>query len=285
MFYYPPPPPPPPAGANIFHLAPGPYCSIPGPVGISGLFTCPPPPPTPLPPSLNPNTAVTAPTEEEKAKAKPKPKAPKKKILIPPLPPLLPPPPPLPPAAEGKKGEEKKGEGESGAGAKEGSKPKDEEKKTEEKTEEKKENKKREEKKKVSNTYLPPQIPPGTNFWFAAELTQLNIFNKGVRIWEERWRRDRKAFKAFTVDVHWPVRTIIERTRNHSTTDETTTTAAAVCSGWAVTEVIEVGDNTFLKGTTVAYGSDKATVSLASMGWNGKRGKSLPPVWLTVHKV
>ncbi|KAI7548900.1 hypothetical protein KC331_g4130 [Hortaea werneckii] len=269
MFYYPPPPPPP---ANIFHLAPGPYCSIPGPVGISGLFT------------FNPNPAPTASTEEKAAKEKPK--APKKKILIPPLPPLLPPPPPLP-AAEGKKEKEKKDE-ESLSVAKEGSKAKEKDKPKEEEKEkgQKKEEKKK--KKKVINTYLPPQIPKGTNFWFAAEFTRLHIFNKGVRIWEEKWRGDRKAFKAFTVDIHWPVRSIIERTRNHNTADETTTTeqqAAAVCSGWAVTEVIEAGDNTFLKGTTVAYGSDKAKVSLASMGWNGKRGTSLPPVWLTVHKV
>ncbi|KAI6896819.1 hypothetical protein KC318_g10514 [Hortaea werneckii] len=271
MFYYPPPPPPPPA--NIFHLAPGPYCSIPGPVGISGLFT------------FNRNPAPLAPTEEKAAKEKPK--APKKKILIPPLPPLLPPPPPPTPlpAAEGKK-EEKKDE-ESVSVAQEGSKAKEKGKPKEEKEEEKKKEKK-EKKKKVINTYLPPQIPKGTNFWFAAEFTQLHIFNKGVRIWEEKWRGDRKAFKAFTVDIHWPVRSIIERTRNHNTADETTTTeqqAAAVCSGWAVTEVIEAGDNTFLKGTTVAYGSEKAKVSLASMGWNGKRGTSLPPVWLTVQKV
>ncbi|KAI7340635.1 hypothetical protein KC315_g571 [Hortaea werneckii] len=269
MFYYPPPPPPPPA--NIFHLAPGPYCSIPGPVGISGLFT------------FNPNPAPTAPTEEKAAKEKPK--APKKKILIPPLPPLLPPPPPLP-AAEGKKEKEKKDE-ESLSVAKEGSKAKEKDKPKEEEKEkgQKKEEKKK--KKKVINTYLPPQIPKGTNFWFAAEFTRLHIFNKGVRIWEEKWRGDRKAFKAFTVDIHWPVRSIIERTRNHNNAETTTTEqqAAAVCSGWAVTEVIEAGDNTFLKGTTVAYGSDKAKVSLASMGWNGKRGKSLPPVWLTVHKV
>jgi len=39
------------------------------------------------------------------------------------------------------------------------------------------------------------------------------------------------------------------------------------------------------QGTTIEYGSDKANGTLASMAWNGKRGKSLPPVWLTVHKV
>lgn len=173
MFYYPPPPPPP---ANIFHLAPGPYCSIPGPVGISGLFT------------FNPNPAPTASTEEKAAKEKPK--APKKKILIPPLPPLLPPPPPLP-AAEGKKEKEKKDE-ESLSVAKEGSKAKEKDKPKEEEKEkgQKKEEKKK--KKKVINTYLPPQIPKGTNFWFAAEFTRLHIFNKGVRIWEEKWRGDRK---------------------------------------------------------------------------------------------
>ncbi|KAI7227006.1 hypothetical protein KC330_g8591 [Hortaea werneckii] len=273
MFYYPPPPPPPPPPANIFHLAPGPYCSISGPVRIGGPFT------------FNPNPAPPAPTEEKAAKEKPK--APKKKILIPPLPPLLPPPPPPLPAAEGKK-EEKKGEESGPAKAKEESKSKDDAKGEENKPkEEKKEKKKKKKKKKVINTYLPPKIPTGTNFWFAAEFTQLHIFNKGVRIWEEKWRGDRKAFKAFTVDIHWPVRSIIERTRNYNTAvdnDETATAAAAACRGWAVTEVIEAGDNTFLKGTTVAYGSEKAKVSLASMGWNGKRGKSLPPVWLTVHK-
>ncbi|KAI6824443.1 hypothetical protein KC332_g8892 [Hortaea werneckii] len=281
MFYYPPPPPP----ANIFHFAPGPYCSIPGPVGINALFT--------YPPLLSQNTAAPAQTEE-KAATKEKPKAPTKKILIPPLPP----PPAAAPAISTTKSQKK----EDPASAKEDSKPKEEKKeeKKEDKKEDKKEGKKEEKKdtkpeekskeepkkkKKVINTYLPPKIPVGTNFWFAAEFTQLHIFNKGVKIWEERWRGDRKAFKAFTVDIHWPVRSIIERTRYHNNAETTTEQQAAACNGWAVTEVIEVGDNTFFKGTTVAYGSDKAKVSLASMGWNGKRGKSLPPVWLTVHKI
>ncbi|KAI7109544.1 hypothetical protein KC340_g554 [Hortaea werneckii] len=273
MFYYPPPPP-----ANIFHLAPGPYCSIPGPIGINALFTYPP---------LSPNPA--APAQAEAKPAQEKPKAPKKKILIPPLPP----PPSAAPAStakpqEGGKKKEEDPAPAAAAAAKEESKPKEEKKEEGSKPEEKKEEEeevKKKEKKKVINTYLPPKIPVGTNFWFAAEFTQLHIFNKGVKIWEDRWRGDRKAFKAFTVDIHWPVRTIIERTRNQTNAETTAEQQAAACSGWAVTEVIEVGDNTFFKGTTVAYGSDKAKVSLASMGWNGRRGKSLPPVWLTVHKI
>lgn len=46
--------------------------------------------------------------------------------------------------------------------------------------------------KKTSNFYAPPSIPPGTNYWFPAERTQLHIFNKGVKIWEERWKGDKK---------------------------------------------------------------------------------------------
>lgn len=39
------------------------------------------------------------------------------------------------------------------------------------------------------------------------------------------------------------------------------------------------------QGTTIEYDGDKAGGSLASMGWTGKRGDALPPVWVVVHKV
>lgn len=39
------------------------------------------------------------------------------------------------------------------------------------------------------------------------------------------------------------------------------------------------------QGTTIEYDGDKAGRSLASMGWTGKRGDALPPVWVVVHKV
>jgi hypothetical protein len=39
------------------------------------------------------------------------------------------------------------------------------------------------------------------------------------------------------------------------------------------------------QGTTIEYGSDKAKGTLASMGWNHKRGNGLPPVWVAVYKV
>ncbi|TKA23586.1 hypothetical protein B0A50_07420 [Salinomyces thailandicus] len=97
--------------------------------------------------------------------------------------------------------------------------------------------------KKTSNFYAPPSIPPGTNYWFPAERTQLHIFNKGVKIWEERWKGDKKAFKSFSVDVNWPAKAIIERTRGATTAEQ----GAVLAAGWAVTEVIERGDNTFLK--------------------------------------
>jgi hypothetical protein len=40
-----------------------------------------------------------------------------------------------------------------------------------------------------------------------------------------------------------------------------------------------------LQGTTIEYAGERAGCSLASMGWTGKRGWPLPPVWVVVHKV
>ena len=39
------------------------------------------------------------------------------------------------------------------------------------------------------------------------------------------------------------------------------------------------------QGTTIEYAGERAGCSLASMGWTGKRGDVLPPVWVVVHKV
>lgn len=78
--------------------------------------------------------------------------------------------------------------------------------------------------------------------------------------------------------------------------------------GWAITEVVEKGDGAWAKvrcvfpslsllhvwwsmltiasqGSTIEHGGDKGNGSLANMGWTGKRGESLPPVWVVVHKI
>lgn len=44
-------------------------------------------------------------------------------------------------------------------------------------------------------------------------------------------------------------------------------------------------DDDAVKGTTIKYTTDKAEGNLESMGWNARRGKEMPPVWLVVHKV
>jgi hypothetical protein len=90
----------------------------------------------------------------------------------------------------------------------------------------------------------------------------------------------------------------------------------AAPKGWAITEVVEKGDGAWAKvcdasetssehsyprtedrhcvrantssptqGTTIEHGGERAGASLSSMGWTGKRGEGLPPVWVVVHKV
>jgi hypothetical protein len=39
------------------------------------------------------------------------------------------------------------------------------------------------------------------------------------------------------------------------------------------------------QGTTIEHGGERAGASLSSMGWTGKRGDGLPPVWVVVHRV
>jgi hypothetical protein len=39
------------------------------------------------------------------------------------------------------------------------------------------------------------------------------------------------------------------------------------------------------QGSTIEHGGERAGASLSSMGWTGKRGDGLPPVWVVVHRV
>ncbi|KXT13581.1 hypothetical protein AC579_8095 [Pseudocercospora musae] len=124
--------------------------------------------------------------------------------------------------------------------------------------------------------YAPPSLRPGINYLFPSSHTILHIFSKAAPIWHERFHGQNLNFKIFRVATCFTPRNIIERivTKNKGEGE---------CKGWAVTEVVEAGDGVWRKGTTVLYdGEGKG--DLKALGWNEKRGKELPPVWLVVHK-
>ncbi|EME81260.1 uncharacterized protein MYCFIDRAFT_81333 [Pseudocercospora fijiensis CIRAD86] len=127
-----------------------------------------------------------------------------------------------------------------------------------------------------SNAYAPPTLRPGTNYLFPSKSshTMLHIFSKAsTKIWEHDSPPKSLNFKIFKVATNFRVKDVIERVLK-----------TGDCEGWCVTEVVEVGGGRWRKGTTVKFGEEKGLGTLADMGWNGRRGGELPPVWLVVHK-
>ena len=51
-----------------------------------------------------------------------------------------------------------------------------------------------------------------------------------------------------------------------------------------VTECIEVGDGTWIKGSTFLQKHDQSKQSLETLGWDGSRGANKKPVWIALHK-
>lgn len=55
--------------------------------------------------------------------------------------------------------------------------------------------------------------------------------------------------------------------------------------GWAVTEVIELGDGRWLRGQTIAWENfDLSTFPMEAYGWDKTRGEENRPVWMVLHK-
>ncbi|TKA77534.1 hypothetical protein B0A55_02262 [Friedmanniomyces simplex] len=114
---------------------------------------------------------------------------------------------------------------------------------------------------------------------FPLETLTLHIFNPAAKIWLPRYKHRALAFKIFHANTQKTVRQMIEYVKGAKASE-----GPEKCAGWAATECIEVGDGTFLKGTTIEYTSDKAKSTFEECGWNGRRGRDLPPVWIAVHK-
>ncbi|EMC95988.1 hypothetical protein BAUCODRAFT_511790 [Baudoinia panamericana UAMH 10762] len=133
--------------------------------------------------------------------------------------------------------------------------------------------------KPPSNPRAPPPLIPGTNYMFPMQTLLLHVFTKAASVWKPKYQSEQLHFKIYQVDTQKTVKAMIEYVLDIKKPED-----CGQCKGWAATEVYEQGDRTFLKGTTIEYGSGKASGTFSSMGWNAERGKSLPPVWVTVHK-
>ncbi|KAK0283803.1 hypothetical protein LTR35_006262 [Friedmanniomyces endolithicus] len=123
------------------------------------------------------------------------------------------------------------------------------------------------------NPRAPPTLLPGTNYMFPMETLTLHIFKPASKIWLPKYKGRPLPFKIFYASTQKTVKQMIEYVKGAKSSE-----GAEKCGGWAATECIEVGDGTFLKGTTIEYGSDRAKSTFEACGWNGRRGQDLPPV-------
>ncbi|KAK4953440.1 hypothetical protein LTR28_006472 [Elasticomyces elasticus] len=130
-------------------------------------------------------------------------------------------------------------------------------------------------KKKTARTAPAPRA--GTNYLNPKEHCKVHVALHGVKLWEGGAKAANADFRIWIVPCNSSVRELVER----------------LCEGVggekmkkiAVTECVEAGTGKWLKGTTIEYKSDKAMDKLKSLGWSSKRGESLPPVWVCLHKV
>lgn len=134
---------------------------------------------------------------------------------------------------------------------------------------------KKEEPKPKPVSHPAPDMRSGMNYMYPPTHTKLHIFNKSWKLWEDKHTGKSFNFKIFNVATTFTPAMVIENVLSGKCEPK----------GWAITEVVEKGDGAWAKGTTIEHGGDRAGASLESMGWTGKRGGALPPVWVVVHKV
>ncbi|GAB7346683.1 hypothetical protein MBLNU459_g1805t1 [Dothideomycetes sp. NU459] len=114
---------------------------------------------------------------------------------------------------------------------------------------------------------------PRIKYLYPKKSTCIHVI-RHVKVWEHGSSR-KFLCRVFRVPVLMSVGELIENLMGKE---------GDACTGWAVTEVTEMGDGVFAKGTTVEFVADRARGPLSALGWDEGRGSSRPPVWLVLHK-
>ncbi|TKX21500.1 hypothetical protein C1H76_5996 [Elsinoe australis] len=125
--------------------------------------------------------------------------------------------------------------------------------------------------KKKPRPSAPPSLKAGATFVYPRKNTYVHLI-KETKVWEEGKGKGGWSFKIHRVPVSLSVGEFVEAFMGEE------------AGGWSVTEVVELGDGEWDKGTSVKFGDGKAKETMGSFGWNERRGSDLPPVWLVLHK-
>ncbi|KAF2228017.1 hypothetical protein BDZ85DRAFT_315513 [Elsinoe ampelina] len=126
---------------------------------------------------------------------------------------------------------------------------------------------------KKAKISAPPSLKAGATFIYPRNNTYVHLIRE-TKVWEDGDGKKDWGFKIHRVPV---VLSVVEF-------GEAVLGEEEKVGEWEVTEVEELGDGEWSKGTNIKLGDDKAKGTMGSFGWNERRGKELGPVWLVLHK-
>ncbi|KAI9725374.1 MAG: hypothetical protein M1828_003224 [Chrysothrix sp. TS-e1954] len=112
-----------------------------------------------------------------------------------------------------------------------------------------------------------PEILPGAQYLYPASHVTVKCIQ--TQVWKTPGAQF--DFQELVVGTSWTVKELIE--------------GLGGGKGYAVTEVVEVGDGTWSKGTTVKHDDkDGAKLNLEKLGWTAKRGNEQEPLYIVLWK-
>lgn len=122
----------------------------------------------------------------------------------------------------------------------------------------------------LQDTYV--SLPNGSNYIFPERHTLVHVVAGGHIPWENPGRRF--GFTRLTVPSMMTVKELIRQLGATAGGDDKN----------GITECIECGDGTWIKGSTFFQKDDKSKQTLETLGWDSTRGQDRKPVWIAVHK-
>ena len=130
--------------------------------------------------------------------------------------------------------------------------------------------------KHVAGSTITNGLRAGVNYIYPPHHTQIHVIDAAKsslgsdKLWDKPYPNP--FFSVHKVSVDMPLRVFMEQ-------------VGAKGGKWVMTEVFELGDGVWGKGTTVGYKEDRSKESLEKFGWGRERGTgTAPPVWVVLGK-
>jgi hypothetical protein len=121
----------------------------------------------------------------------------------------------------------------------------------------------------VKPGHLSGGIAQGTGYLFTGAHLTLHVITEYTPNQVLRAKEAGFPFIAYTCAAQATVKSVIAAFKG--------------AAGTSMTQLFEVGDGQFIKGTTIKTGDEKAKDTLEKLGWAGAGDKVIAPIWIVVR--